>query len=125
MADAASSHTPTITKGRGPDGGNFAIIAWTAMGGTGTGAWIECPGTPQTVYVNGTFGSGTAVLQGSNEPVTTTTPDGVGLTHEGTTAISATSEYLKRVWEDVVLLRAVVTGGTGRAINVYVKVRLN
>jgi hypothetical protein len=126
MADAASTPTGSISYGRGPGGQNFAILSWTSIGGTATGSWLECPGVPESVHITPTasFGGATVVLQGSNEPVTTSSPVAVGLTSDGSAAISATANLLKKIHENVTLVRPVSSGGTSTAVNVHVKVRL-
>ncbi len=126
MADAASTPTGTVAFGRGPDGNRLMILSWTAIGGTATGSWLECPGIPDSVHITptATFGGATVVLQGSNEPITTESPTAVGLTTDGTAAISATANYQKKIHESTTLIRPVSSGGTSSVINVYVKVRL-
>jgi hypothetical protein len=126
MADAASSPAGSVTYGRGPDGSRLAILSWTAVGGTATGSWLEVPGVAESVHVTPTasFGGATLVLQGSNEPITTTTPVAVGITSDGAAAISVTANALKKIWEQTTLIRPLTTGGTATAINVYVKCRV-
>jgi len=126
-ADAASTPAGSIVYGKGPDGTRSAILTWAAITGAATGSWLEVPGGFVVESVNAsptaTFGSATLVLQGSNEPITTTTPAAVGLTSDGTAAISITANALKKVWEQPHLIRPVTSGGTSTVVNVYVKCR--
>ncbi len=127
MADAASTPTGSIIYGRGPDGTRTAIMQWLAITGAAVGVCLEVPGgfVAESVYASptATFGSATLVLQGSNEPITTTSPTTVGLTKDGTNAISITANAIQKIHEQPNLIRPVTSGGTSTVVNVYVKCR--
>ena len=77
-ADAATTPSGSIVYGRGPDGTRTAVLTWAGINGAATGSWLAVPGGyyVETIYANptATFGAATLVLQGSNEPITTTSP---------------------------------------------------
>ena len=124
MADTANAPTGALTTGLGPSGTTSYVVSWAAVNGSGTGALMECPGAPESIQAYGTWGSGTLVLKGTNEPVNMANPTVIGLTSDGTAAISLTANGLKKVWENVKCIQPVITGGTGTSVNVYVKCRL-
>lgn len=101
-----STVNPTITDLRYGDG---YTVKWTSMAGSDVGAPFEIYGyNDRTIQADGTFDSGTVVLQG--------TLDGTnyqGLRDPSSTAISFTAAGLKGVLEAVYKVRPSVSGGGG------------
>lgn len=90
-------------------GGPAYRVTWAAMAGSDVGEAYEIYGyNDRTVQAQGTFDSGTVVLQG--------TVDGTnyqGLRDPSSTAISFTAAGLKGVLEAVHKVRPSVSGGGG------------
>jgi hypothetical protein len=95
-------------------------VKWAALGGSDVGSAVGMADyQDRTVQVLGTFGSGTVVIQGSNDDGTTwaTLTDPLG------NALSFTSAGMKQITELPQYIRPSVTGGTNSAIDVYLHMR--
>lgn len=95
-------------------------VKWAALGGSDVGAKVGMADfQDRTVQVFGTFGSGTVVIQGSNDDGTTwaTLTDPLG------NALSFTSAGMKQITELPQFIRPSVSGGTNSAIDVYLHMR--
>jgi hypothetical protein len=111
MADGAT--TPSAVTIDNPD--QTRAITWSCTGNaTGSscafGQWPD-----RTISVQGTWGSATFVLQGSNDGGTTwfTLTDHLG------NSISWTANTMALVAENPGLVRATTSGGTSTSVTVY------
>lgn len=108
--------TGTVTRVSDPGVRDVWIASWPAMGNADTGTAIAMSGSPdRSVQIEGTFGSATVVLQGSNDGSnwqTLTDPQG--------NDISKTSADLEGILELTRYVRPVTSGGTGTSVTVTV-----
>ena len=86
------------------------IISWTPLTSTNTDGsplsrvkWAD-----KTVTITGTFGTGTVVIQGSNDGTNWFT-----LKDPANAALSTTSTMLRAILENPLYIRPLVTGGDG------------
>lgn len=86
------------------------VVSWTPLTSTNTdGAPLSrVKWADKTVQITGTFGTGTVVLQGSNDGTNWAT-----LKDPSNTAISTTSAAVRAVLENPLYIRPLVTGGDG------------
>lgn len=95
------------------------LFTWATMGGADVGDAIGFPqNADKSVQIDGTFGSATVVIQGSNDGTnwfTLTDPQG--------NAISKTSAALEQIEENTLYVRPSISGGTGSSINVRLLAR--
>jgi len=108
--------TITATVARDPFSASMDvwIATWTAMGNADTGTSVAMAGaSDRSIQIEGTFGSATVVVQGSNDGTNWETlhdPLGVG--------ISKTAACLVQILELTRYIRVVTSGGTGTNLNV-------
>jgi len=102
---------PVITTVEGD--GSVMSILWTLTTANADGAPVKMtPFADRSIQMTGTWGSGTGVLQGSNDGVTWFTlydPDGSPIT-------SAATNKLEQVLELTQFMRPVLTGSTGATV---------
>lgn len=109
------NHTKTQPSGIN----SVELFTWAAMGGSDVGDAVGFPqNADKCVQIDGTFGSATVVIQGSNDGskwFTLTDPQG--------NAISKTSAALEQIEEVPLYIRPSISGGTGSSINVRLLAR--
>lgn len=108
--------TITATVNKLTDGGtkDVYLATWTAMGNADTGTSVAMSGaSDRSVQIEGTFGSATAVVQGSNDG-TNWQP----LTDPQGNAISKTAASIEQIAELTRFVRVSTSGGTGTNLNV-------
>lgn len=107
--------TPTITKVTDPGVTDVYLATWAAMGNADTGTAVPMTGAAdRSVQVEGTFGSATVTIQGSNDGTnyqTLTDPQGNALTWTSANRLEAILELTRYI-------RPVTSGGTGTVIAV-------
>lgn len=110
--------TPTFTKIRGVNGGVDGIrCTWSAAAPGDTFQAVSLPEwADKSIQVEGTFGGGTIVLNGSNDSTTGSDGNFRGLNDAFGNAISITSAAIKQVTESTVWVAPALTGGAGSAI---------
>lgn len=114
--------TNTASVTRVTDGGVFDVYlaTWTAMGNADTGTSVPMSSaSDRSVQVEGTFGSATVTIQGSNDGTnwqTLTDPQGTALTWTSANRIEQIEEITRYV-------RPITAGGTGTNINVNILLR--
>ena len=98
---------------------NGSVLVTWALADADTGTAFPVPyAADLTVQVSGTFGSATAVLQGSNDGTNWSTLNAwIG------TNTSFTAAGIRKVTENPGYIRAVSTGGTASTISVVVAVK--
>ena len=98
---------------------NGAVLVTWALADADTGTTFPVPyAADLTVQVSGTFGSATAVLQGSNDGTNWSTLNAwIG------TNTSFTAAGIRKVTENPGYIRAVSSGGTSSSISVVVAVK--
>jgi len=112
MATITGTVTP-ITDGGVTDAW---LATWPAMGNADTGTAVAMSdASDRSVQIEGTFGSATVVIQGSNDG-TNWQP----LTDPQGNAISKTASSLEAISELTRLIRPVTSGGTGTNVNVNI-----
>jgi hypothetical protein len=103
---------PTVK--RAPQGAGSIITSSWVLGNADTGVQIDLTDyADRSVQVEGTFGSATITIQGSNDGTNWQTvrgPDSVALTF--------TASGLKQVLETTLYLRVISAGGTGTSVTV-------
>lgn len=98
---------------------NGAVLVTWALTDADTGTAFPIPYAADiTVQVSGTFGSATAVLQGSNDGTNWATLNAVVGTNT-----SFTTAGIRIAAEDPGYIRAVTTGGTASTISVVVALK--
>lgn len=106
---------PTIPVTRTEVSAGYAIMAtWAGLANGDDGAAFEAPEYgDRVVQFQGTFGSGTIVLQGSNDGTNWHT-----LNDAGNAAISKTANSLETVMEVPRFVRPLLSGGTAGSVTV-------
>jgi hypothetical protein len=109
--------TPTFTKTRGSTGGVDGVaITWSAAGDSDTFQAVSLPAmADKSIQVEGTFGSATIHLGGSN--------DGVNfedLNDAFGTVIAIAAAGIKQVTESTLQVKPRTSGGTGSSLVVTV-----
>lgn len=105
--------------------GNYAarLVTWTPVTENDTCQAVSIPDlTDRSVHVSGTFGGATVVIQGSNIVGGTTY---VSLNDSGGTAISITTEKMKVILENSLLIRPSASGGTGQSLTINILFHLS
>lgn len=116
---------PVITNLKTHGDRDVHTITWEAIGdadqgeGNPTGTWLEMPASSdRSIQVDGTWGSATLVVQGSNDGVswhTLTDPQG--------NAISKTADFIEMVTELTRYIRVSTSGGTGTDLDAVLLVK--
>ena len=86
------------------------VAIWTPLTSTNTDGspFSRVKWADKTVQITGTFGTGTVVIQGSNDGSNWAT-----LKDPSNTAISTTSAAIRAILENPLYIRPLVTGGDG------------
>ncbi len=107
----------TVTVSIKPKAGGVRLATWTALGNADTGSAIQIPDYPdKTVEILGTWGSATAVVEGSSDGTTYTT-----LKDIGSTALSFTADSgPKVILENPLFIRVSTSGGTGTDLDAII-----
>lgn len=109
--------TPTLTKITDPGVTEVYMATWTAMGNADTGTAVPMSGAAdRSVQVQGTFGSATVTVQGSNDGTnyqTLADPQGNALTW-------TSANRLEQILELTRYIRPITAGGTGTNVEVNI-----
>jgi hypothetical protein len=108
---AAKNPVQTVI-GRGD--GSCILVQWSGVTEADTCVAVEIPDkADKSVQVAGTFGSATAILEGSNDGTNFS-----GLRSPDSVAISLTATGLKQVLENTRYVRPSMSGGTGQSLTI-------
>ena len=95
------------------------VVKWTAVTESDTCAAIQLPAwSDRSVQVNGTFGSATCVIQGSNDGTNYVT-----LNNPADAALSFAAAGLEAILELTAYLKPSISGGTSQSLNIYVHMK--
>lgn len=108
--------TITHSQYNGQAGSNTVTVLWETMGNDDTGTAVQiAPWADRTISAQGTFGSATVTLQGSEDNSTwRTLDDNTG------TAITFTADGSKVIAQNPRYIRVTTAGGTGTDLDVYI-----